>query len=100
MSNMGFTCMLPFISEYAVVVNLLEQHQRRSDSSLRRRQAGAEKFGAGGMEAGFIYERQKSGRGRNTPYYSSLPILCRRESFDVVGCMTLDHICNKGRVRT
>jgi hypothetical protein len=36
MSNMGFTCMLPFISEYAVVVNLLEQLQRRSDSSLRR----------------------------------------------------------------
>jgi hypothetical protein len=28
--------MLPFISEYAVVVNLLEQLQRRSDSSLRR----------------------------------------------------------------
>jgi hypothetical protein len=37
MSNMGFTCMLPFISEYAVVVNLLEQLQRRSDSSLRGR---------------------------------------------------------------
>ena len=33
---MGFTCMLPFISEYAVVVNLLEQLERRSDSSLRR----------------------------------------------------------------
>jgi hypothetical protein len=37
MSNMGFTRMLPFISEYAVVVNLLEQLQRRSDSSLRGR---------------------------------------------------------------
>jgi hypothetical protein len=34
---MGFTRMLPFISEYAVVVNLLEQLQRRSDSSLRGR---------------------------------------------------------------
>ena len=37
MSNMGFTRMLPFVSEYAVVVNLLEQLQRRSDSSLRGR---------------------------------------------------------------
>jgi hypothetical protein len=37
MPIMGFTCMLPFISEYAVVVNLLEQLRRRSESSLRRR---------------------------------------------------------------
>jgi hypothetical protein len=29
--------MLPFIPKYAVVVNLLKQLQRRSDSSLRRR---------------------------------------------------------------
>jgi hypothetical protein len=38
----------------AVVVNLLEQLQRRSDLSLRRRKTGAEKFGVSGTEAGFI----------------------------------------------
>jgi hypothetical protein len=56
---MGFTCMLPFISEYAVVVNLLEQLQRRSDSSLRRRKTVAEKFGAGGMERLALYMNGK-----------------------------------------
>jgi hypothetical protein len=85
MSNMGFTCMLPFISKYAVVVNLLEQLQRRSDSSLRRRLGLKNLVQAAWRLA--LYMSGKKWAKAKYPYYSSLPILYRRETFDVVGCI-------------
>jgi hypothetical protein len=85
-------------------VYLLEL-RRRSDSSLRRRLGQKNLVQVAYRPALYIYiyKRQKSGRRRrrNTPRtIHSLPILCRRESFDVVGCVTLDLTCNKRRVRT
>jgi hypothetical protein len=45
---------------------------------LRRRQAGAEKFGAGGIGRLYIKNGKKWAKAKH-PYYSSLSMLCRRE---------------------
>jgi hypothetical protein len=45
---------------------------------LRRRQAGAEKFGAGGIGRLYIKNDKKWAKAKH-PYYSSLSMLCRRE---------------------